>query len=380
MNPEKLIEHIEAGLPEISPEIIAELLKDGAPAASESGIGATDAHEASARAYAASESGISAFDVREALFTRARRVRSETFGDKIFLYGFVYFSTWCRNNCNFCYFRADNDIRRYRKSPGEIIETAERLVASGVNLIDLTMGEDSEYHRENFKSLVSIIQEIKSRTGAPVMVSPGVIPQDAVRRLADAGADLFALYQETHNRELFEKLRVGQDYDERMDCKLAAKAAGMHIEEGILTGVGETPKDLYDSLMEMGRIGADQMRAMSFVPQQGSPMENNAKGDRTTELVFIALLRILYPHALIPASLDVDGMAGLAPRIGAGANVVTSIIPPRSGYQGVAQSDLDIDEGARTVTEATAMLKELGLRSATREEYRAYLKGIPGQE
>jgi methylornithine synthase len=162
-----------------------------------------------------------------------------------------------------------------------------------------------------------------------------------------------------------------------MNCKLAARAAGMRIEEGVLTGIGETPRDLYDSLMEMGRIGADQVRAMSFVPQKGSPMENRAKGDRTTELVFIALLRILYPHALIPASLDVDGMAGLAPRIDAGANVVTSIIPPRSGYQGVAQSELDIDEGARTAAEAAVMLKELGLRAATMDEYRAYLAALP---
>jgi methylornithine synthase len=158
-----------------------------------------------------------------------------------------------------------------------------------------------------------------------------------------------------------------------MDCKKSARESGMLVEEGVLTGVGETPEDLCRSLIEMGRIGASQMRAMSFVPQQGSPMEGWARGDRVTELVFIALLRILYPHVLIPASLDVDGLAGLAPRIMAGANVVTSIVPPQSGLCGVAQSELDIDEGARTAKEAAAGLETLGLGLATTDEYRTFL-------
>jgi methylornithine synthase len=309
----------------------------------------------------------------EALFEKARRVRQDVFGDKIFLYGFVYFSTYCRNNCNFCYYRKDNAIARYRKSSGEVVNTAERLYESGVNLIDLTLGEDSEYRGDDYRTLVSIVRDIKARTGAPVMVSPGVVPESVVRKIAEAGADFLALYQETHNRELFARLRPGQDYDERMACKAAARAAGMHIEEGVLTGVGETPEDLAHSLDEMGRIGADQMRAMSFVPQPGIPMESLPRGDRRTELEFIARLRIRYPHALIPATLDVDGFEGLAPRLAAGANVVTSIIPPRSGYRGVAQSELDIDEGARTAAEVTAALKSLGLRPATTEELRAHL-------
>ncbi len=56
-------------------------------------------------------------DVLEELFAAARELRQRHFGDKIFTYGFVYFSTYCRNNCNFCFFRRDNgDTIRYRKN------------------------------------------------------------------------------------------------------------------------------------------------------------------------------------------------------------------------------------------------------------------------
>ena len=57
------------------------------------------------------------------LFNVARSLRQRYFGDHIFLYGFVYFSTYCRNSCNFCYYRKPNKLcKRYRKTDDEVIE------------------------------------------------------------------------------------------------------------------------------------------------------------------------------------------------------------------------------------------------------------------
>lgn len=150
----------------------------------------------------------------------------------------------------------------------------------------------------------------------------------------------------------------------------------MLIEEGLLSGIGETAEDLADSLMEMGRIGAGQVRVMSFVPQEGSPMEHAGTGDRLTELKLIALMRILYPWALIPTSLDVDGIGGLESRVNAGGNVVTSIIPPRTGLAGVAQSSMDVDEGGRTVEEVKKILQSLDLEAASKEDYQQYIEEL----
>ena len=307
------------------------------------------------------------------LFRRASEVRHNVQGDKIFAYGFVYFSTYCRNNCNFCYFRRSNDIGRYRKTEDEVVALSKALVDSGVDLIDLTMGEDPLYHRENFDTVIRIIRRLKTELGTSVMISPGVVPDDVIDGFKDAGADIFAVYQETHNRELFSKLRKDQDYDERMHAKLYAKETGMYIEEGILSGVGETSEDVADSLIAMGEIGARQIRVMSFVPQAGSPMEHNKTPDRLEELKIIALMRMMYPDALIPASLDVDGIAGLRDRINAGANLITSIIPPKSGLMGVANSVMDVDEGGRTVEEAREILSSMGLRIAGHEEFTEFL-------
>ena len=161
-----------------------------------------------------------------------------------------------------------------------------------------------------------------------------------------------------------------------MNAKLYAKEKGMFIEEGLLAGVGESEEDIADSLLIMGEIGARQVRVMSFIPQEGSPMESCRTPDRMEELKIIALMRHLYPTALIPASLDVDGIKGLKDRINAGANLITSIIPPKSGFMGVAQNTMDVDEGGRTVKEAAAILDEMGLRIAEKDEYRDFLREV----
>lgn len=317
--------------------------------------------------------------IRE-MFAYARKLRKEHFENKIFLYGFVYFTTFCKNNCNFCYYRHDNDIHRYRKSQEEILNTALELAQSGVHLLDLTMGEDIEYHKENFESVAELIKMIKKQTNLPIMISPGVVNREQLNKFAESEADWYALYQETHNKELFSRLRINQSYDERMDIKRYAKQAGLLIEEGLMSGVGETNKDIADSIIEMGQLGASQVRVMSFVPQKGSPMEDIKLPDRNIELKIIALMRIMYPWALIPASLDVDGIEGLEARINAGANVVTSIIPPHKGFAGVAQNSKDVDDGGRTVAEVTGILADMGLDTASAEEYKEYLKVLKCRE
>ena len=123
------------------------------------------------------------------LFSQARAVREKQFGRKMFLYGFVYFTTWCRNDCAFCYYRKSNKIDRYRKSPEEVIRLSKELADSGVHLIDLTMGEDLAFHKESFQTVLSIIGQIKDQTGLPVMISPGVISDSLIRDFAAAGTD-----------------------------------------------------------------------------------------------------------------------------------------------------------------------------------------------
>jgi len=312
----------------------------------------------------------------ELLFNAARMVRERYFGSDIFLYGFIYFSTYCRNDCAFCLYRRSNPAgKRYRKTPAEILETADQLASSGVHLLDLTMGEDPYYFNEgHFDQLLLLVDQVKKTSGLPVMISPGVVSRDQLQSFREIGVDWYALYQETHNIDLYNKLRLDQDYDERLELKRYAHQLGMLAEEGLLSGIGESAEDLCHSFAVMRELEVDQVRVMSFIPQVGTPLEKYSTGSHLRELKIIALMRLLFPDRLIPASLDVDGLAGLRQRLNAGANVVTSIIPPHKGFQGVSQSTLDVDEGGRSIDAILPVLDACGLQPAPVGSYKQWVE------
>jgi len=311
------------------------------------------------------------------LFQEARDARQNYFGNKIFMYGFIYASTYCRNDCRFCLFRRSNlQTKRYRKSKQEIVAAAMRLADSGVHLIDLTMGEDPDIFISDgagFDRLVDLVASLQKETGLPIMVSPGVVPPDVMQQLAAAGAVWYACYQETHAPSLFKQLRPDQDYQIRMQSKVDAHRFGLLIEEGLLCGVGETSEHLAQSIQAIKKLGADQMRVMNFVPQPGTPMASQTPSDSLKETLIAAVMRLVFPDRLIPASLDVEGIAGLKSRLNSGANVVTSIVPPGEGLLGVAQQSLNIEEGGRTTASVKNVLKRVGLEPATREEYQNWI-------
>ncbi|MEI3477992.1 MAG: hypothetical protein V8Q84_01480 [Bilophila sp.] len=171
-------------------------------------------------------------------------------------------------------------------------------------------------------------------------------------------------------------MRLGQDYDVRRRARLDAASCGLLAEDGLLMGLGESAADLADSILAMRAEPLAQVRAMSYVPHPTTlPVPPAApETRRTRELLAIAAMRLAMPDRLIPASLDVDGLEGLAARLEAGANVVTSIVPSGCGLAGVASEDLDIENERRGVAAVVEGLRALGLEPAAPAEYREWVR------
>lgn len=310
---------------------------------------------------------------RDEVFAQARKARREHFGDEIFAYGFNYFSTYCKNDCTFCQYRRSNhNVVRYRHTTEQVVSTAKSLAESGVHLIDLTMGEDALY-LDNPEHFADLISRVREATELPVMISPGVVNEQDLQLYHEAGATWLALYQETFSREAYQSLRVSQDYDKRMRTKQMAVQHGLLVEEGVMTGWGDSTKIAAESIFQMNTAHPSQVRVMTFVPQADTPMQSTPAQNHDRELLMIAAMRILYPDMLIPASLDVEGPAGLKARLDAGANVITSLIPPASGVLGVARIQ-DIKDGGRTLQQILPTIHDAGLTVASHETYRLFLK------
>lgn len=311
----------------------------------------------------------------ERLFSAARASRERAFGDEIFLYGFVYFSTYCQNHCWFCLYRQGNQMApRYRQSIKAVIDVARALEDSGVHLMDLTMGEDAYYLQQDGEKLHELVIRCREAVALPIMLSPGVLEAKLLAEMASEGIDWYACYQETFNERSFLRLRHGQNFNARLEAKVNARKAGLLIEEGLLLGSGESHCDTVLALRKMEKIDASQVRAMTFRPQIGTPMADVQAPVSLDELRTIATFRLCFPDRLIPASLDVDGIQGLRDRLNAGANVVTSLIPPKHNLAGVSSARSGIEDGQRSVSAVIPLIEQLGLRIAPVETYQRWLQ------
>ena len=102
-------------------------------------------------------------------------------------------------------------------------------------------------------------------------------------------------------------------------------------------------------------------------------MVNRTPLDPKKELLISAVMRMVFPDRLIPASLDVGGLAGLKQRLEAGANVVTSIVPPGRELAGVVRHSLDIEESKRTIASVKEVFQVCGLKPAGTEAYLSWI-------
>jgi methylornithine synthase len=311
-------------------------------------------------------------DELEKLYRTARKVRDHYFGKKVFLNCFIYFSTYCKNQCSFCYYNCKNEIDRYRLTKEEIKETCRDLKGAGFHMIDLTMGEDP-YFYDDPDRFIELVQIVKEELNLPIMISPGVIDNSTLLKARKKGANFLALYQETYDVELYHKLRVGQSFEGRINARRFAKEHGYHIEDGILTGVGNSIESTILSLRGMKANNPDMVRVMTFLPQAGTPLAGFKEKSTLSEMKIIAVLRLMFPKCLIPASLDLEGIDGMGARLNAGANIVTSILPPHSKLEGVANYDRTLQERDRDIKSVIKRLEILGMEPAQQAEFEAVL-------
>lgn len=272
----------------------------------------------------------------EDLFAAADRVRHDFVGDEIHLRGLIEFSNICKNNCCYCGLRRENtNIKRYRLSRQEILDTAKLGKDLGFKTLVLQSGEDLYFSPE---VMTEIIKGIKS-LGLALTLSIGEKSKQDYLTYHQAGADRFLLRIETTDKQLYQKLDPGMDWDVRKACLDDIREVGMEVGSGCLVGLPEqTLSSLADDILFFKQIDADMIGIGPFIPHPDTPLKNAAKGSFLLALKVMALTRLILPDINIPATTAMETLMpnGQIKALQSGANVVMPNITPsacRKFYQ-----------------------------------------------
>lgn len=298
---------------------------------------------------------------------KADAVRAKTMGPDVHLRGLIEFSNICRNNCLYCGLRRDNQqIRRYRMSPGEIIAAAEQGARLGYKTVVLQSGEDLAFTGE---ILAEIIREIK-KFGLVVTLSVGEREPREYELWRKAGAERYLMRHETADPVLYGKLDPGQTLAQRISLLKVLKSLDYQVGTGFMVGLpGQSSATLLSDIELARELNAEMVGIGPFIPHPGTPLGNYSGGTVEQTCIMVALTRIFLPYALIPATTALGTISplGRESALKAGANVVMPNLTPRvhrSDYQIYPNKICTGEEAAECYGCITRRIESIGRKVA----------------
>lgn len=184
-------------------------------------------------------------DKNREIFALAEQIKKDFYGNRIVLFAPLYLSNYCVNGCVYCPYHAKNKhIPRKKMTQEEIRCEVIALQDMGHKRLALEAGEDPvnnpiEYILESIKTIYGI----KHKNGAirRVNVNIAATTVENYRKLHEAGIGTYILFQETYNKESYEKLHpTGPKHNYKWHTEAMDRAMTGGIDDvglGVLFGL-----------------------------------------------------------------------------------------------------------------------------------------------
>lgn len=270
-------------------------------------------------------------NLREALLATARATALKQFGNKIFIRGLIEFTNYCKNDCYYCGIRCSNvRVERYRLTKEQILSCCWTGYQLGFRTFVLQGGEDPFF---SDAVMVDIISAIKStHPDCAITLSIGEKSYESYKAMFDAGADRYLLRHETADAGHYALLHPARlSLANRLECLKMLHKIGYQVGTGFMVGSPfQTIDNIIEDLLFIKEFKPHMIGIGPFIPHHDTPFHDKKAGTLEQTLRLIAILRLLLPKALIPATTALGTIAsdGREQGILAGANVVMPNLSP----------------------------------------------------
>ena len=269
----------------------------------------------------------------EALKTRAVELRKKYYGDQVFTRGLIEFTNYCKNDCYYCGIRRSNqNAQRYRLTEEDILECCRQGYELGFRTFVLQGGEDGFFTDDR---IVQIVRKIKEQyPDCALTLSIGEKSEVSYRAYREAGADRYLLRHETADPRHYMRLHpLEMSGEHRKNCLRILKKLGYQTGAGFMVGSPlQTVDDLVEDFLFLKELDPEMVGIGPFIAHQDTPFCNERSGTLDDTLFYLALLRLMLPNVLLPATTALGTIHPRGREMGvlSGANVVMPNLSPVS--------------------------------------------------
>jgi len=269
--------------------------------------------------------------LESSLFESADRVRRSIYGTDVYIRGLIELTNYCKNNCYYCGIRCGNTaLSRYRLSHEEIMNCCETGYKLGFRTFVLQGGEDDYYKDE---ILCAIISEIKTNyPDCAVTLSIGEKPYKSYKAYFEAGADRYLLRHETADDEHYRQLHpASMSLQNRKECLFNLKEIGYQVGSGFMAGSPfQKTEHLIKDIRFLQELKPEMIGIGPFLTHSDTPFKDQKSGSLELTLRLLSILRLMFPHVLLPATTALGTISPDGRELGlkAGANVVMPNLSP----------------------------------------------------
>ena len=294
------------------------------------------------------------------LFALAQQTAQQSFGRNIFVRGLIEFTIYCKHDCYYCGIRRSNkNAARYRLTRDEILECCAAGYKLGFRTFVLQGGEDYTYSDDDIANIVCAIKQ--QHPDCAVTLSIGERSRETYKLWKDAGADRYLLRHETADFTHYARLHPAElSAANRQNCLYVLKELGYQAGAGFMVGSPyQTAENLADDLMFLQKLRPQMIGIGPFIPHHDTPFKNEPAGSVEQTLVLLAILRLLFPHVLLPATTALGTLCpgGRVLGVKAGANVIMPNLSPQNVRGKYLLYDNKLHSGAEAA-EALELLKQ----------------------
>ncbi|MGL4450105.1 MAG: [FeFe] hydrogenase H-cluster radical SAM maturase HydE [Sarcina sp.] len=281
------------------------------------------------------------------LVEKADEIRKKFYGNKVYMRGLIEFTNYCKMDCKYCGLRRSNkNADRYRLTFDQIMECAEVGNELGYKTIVLQGGEDPYFNDDRMVEIVSALRERFPNNA--ITLSIGERSYESYEKLYKAGANRFLLRHESATKSLYDGLHPGTCMENRRECLYNLKKIGFQAGAGFMVGLpNQTDEDLVNDLMFVKEFEPAMCGIGPFIPQKDTPLGNEKGGTVEKTVLMLALVRLLLPEVLLPATtaLGTIDPNGREKGVKAGGNVVMPNLSPSNVRKKYALYDGKVSTG-----------------------------------